>query len=332
MICPNCNTPNDANYEFCVNCGKRFESAPSVATQFAGFGQSVSPGVEKRRSPLVWIGVIALVLLVVVGGAIFAAFELKTPGEVLPDHLGMFVQAETKDHYDEIRKQDFANALDGKAALTKDETLPNVPPSPSLIFYADAKDINVNDLRLIQLDTIKDDGSMKQIDFQAAQVEGKPDMKRLRVPDALANGKYAFAAFDSFMNEGKQRFWAFQVRNSSKTDNGDALKATSVPVKAKPSASPAPTASVTRVVVPSSTPQPGTPPPGATVAYTKTTDVIVRSAPNMSAAKRAKLGPNQPVYILGYTGYDCFKGFCGAWAQVQTPSGASGYILSVLLR
>src|SRR6476469_2991865 len=103
IICPRCNTLNDAGYEFCVNCGNRFasgftEAEPSVATQFVGFGQAVSPPAERRRSPILWLAAILAVLLLLAGGAIFAVFQLKPPSELLPDHLGMFVQAEAKDH------------------------------------------------------------------------------------------------------------------------------------------------------------------------------------------------------------------------------------------
>ncbi len=59
-------------------------------------------------------------------------------------------------------------------------------------------------------------GTLKQINYQVVPIEGKPEMKRLRVPDGLANGKYAFALFDGFLDEGKHKFWAFQVKMPKK--------------------------------------------------------------------------------------------------------------------
>jgi len=66
--------------------------------------------------------------------------------------------------------------------LLKDESLPSLEPNPTLILYSDGKDVPVSDLHLIQLDTIKDDGSFKQIDFQASPIENKPEMKKLKIP------------------------------------------------------------------------------------------------------------------------------------------------------
>jgi len=274
-------------------------------------------------------GVIAAMALLVIGGAAVVVFMLA-PSEKLPDHLGMFVQSDAKDRVDEIRKQDIANAVESKAALLKDDSLPSLPSAPSLVFYADGKDSDISDLRLIQLDTIKDDGSMKQIDFQKLQVDGKPDMKRMRIPDGLANGKYAFAYLEGYLNEGKHKFWPFQVKNSSKADNESSLKDTTFPVK--PKAPPPSVAAAPRAAVPSPVHAPVPPPSGASIAYTRSNNVLIRAAPSLGGRILGKIGAGQTVYVYSYSGHDCFKGQCGPWAQVQTASGTSGYILSVLLR
>jgi len=358
MICSNCNTHNDVGSDFCVGCGRPVDGRrvmgmsggsphppqSSVETEVfnrgqfhstpAGYSPAPAYQVPQPRSRVNPILLAALGITVLFGLGTLGYFLILprlVTSETLPTHLGMFVQSDAKDRVDEIKRQDFTNAIDGKAALLKDESLPSVATAPNLILYADGRDINVNDLRLIQLDTIKDDGNMQQLDFQVQPVEGKPEMKRIRVPDGLANGKYAFALLQDYFNEGKHKFWAFQVRSSSKSDNGSALKASSFPMKPKTSAQqPAPTGP--RAPVPPPVQAPPSAPPGASVAYTKTNNVLVRGGPSTGAAVRGKLGSGQPVYVFGYTGYDCFKGACGPWAQVQTGNGVQGYILSVLLR
>ncbi len=336
MICHHCNTQNEADHDFCVSCGQPINatvqrpmppfSQPFYATPGSGEVQRAAKG----GSSMPWLlGILGglIVLLIVVG--IFAVYQL-TPGEVLPTHMGMFTQSDAKDRVDEIRRQDLANAIEGKTLLLKDESLPAVPPSPNLILNDGS--INVNDVRLVQLDTIKDDGSMKTIDLQAATVEGKPEMKRLRVPDGLANGKYALAIFDSYINEGKQRFWPFQVRDSSKGDNGSALKAASVPLKPK---SPAP--STTAAVPPAATTAPAVPPPmpaGPPPTGTRTVAgnyVRARLGPSMkhNFHPSFRFFKGNTVNVVGYAGHDCPSGprSCGPWADI-----GGYYVHSSLLR
>lgn len=350
MTCTNCKTPNGPDDLFCVNCGNPLASGGSsfgdagqpfnTAGQpqsdstetVVNFGQSQFPTPNpysgqfntKKKNPAIWVAVALLAIGLIGVGAFLLIPQIGGGGgggEVLPDHLGMFVQAETKDRYDEIRKQDFTNALDGKAALIKDENLPTVPPLPGLLFYADSKDTNVDDMRLVQLETMKDDGSMKQIDFQVLQVEGKPAMKRMRVIEPLANGKYAFALFDSYLNEGKQKFWPFQVRNSSKSDNGAALKDTSVPIKPKEPVQKAPVAAVPNM--------PAVPPPpssGGTMVRSNTKGLILRDGPSQYSRKIRNLGYGEWVEVIGYSdNYEMFKGRTARFVQVRTTNGQIGW-------
>lgn len=377
MICSNCNTINGADSVFCVNCGNAttggtissmptepfqvinqptpqgYSLADSTETAVVNFGQPQAPtphnpsdephtgdNPTRKISPMIWIatGLASLIGLSAVG-AFFMIQSGGGSGEVLPDHLGMFAQSAEKDRNDEISKQDFSKVFEAKNTLMKNDALATLDPQPSLILYADGKDIPVNDLRLIKIDSIKEDGSMKQLDFQAALVDGKPAMKRIRVPEALANGKYAFALLDGYFDDGKHKFWPFQVRNSSKGENSDALKASSLPLKPGSSSPRADSTKAPPIVAPKG---PGTtgpplvysppPPPSANERVVGTSNVLIRGAPSLNGPIRGKLANGQRVYVLGYTGYDCFQGRCGPWAQVQTVSGASGYVLSVLLR
>ncbi len=273
MICPNCNTLNDNENVFCVNCGttislnsatnipppteqyqslpkQNFDTSPSIETACIPqpqFNPAISyvgePSVKKSSKKFVWIGLVIVLFLLAggVGGAIYFINQQVATAEVLPDHLGMFVQNGEKNAVSEIIRQDYSNALLAKDDLMKNDVLPVAENKPNLILYSDGKDIPLNDLKLVQLDTIKNDGSLKQINFQASPVEGKPEMKRLRIPDGLANGKYAFALFDGFLDEGKHKFWAFQIQNAEKSDNGDLAKVMTISPKPKPPPKPKPT-------------------------------------------------------------------------------------------
>ncbi|MBP9663958.1 MAG: zinc ribbon domain-containing protein [Pyrinomonadaceae bacterium] len=332
MICHHCNTQNADDHDFCVSCGQPINATvqrPANIYQPPGGAGNAPP----RSSVLPWVlagG--GLLLILVIGGGFFAASQLMSR-EVLPTHFGMFVQNDAKDRVDEIRRQDFANAIEGKAALLKDDTLPAIISQPNLVLNADSS-VNVNDLRLVQLDTIKDDGSMQQIDLQVAPVEGKPEMKRLRVPDGLANGKYALAIFDSYINEGKQRFWPFQVRDSAKSDNGSALRAASVPLKPKAPAAPTPTAPTTAGPITPPPAQPAIPPPMPTTGMRTIAAnyVRVRVGPSSKASFHPTFRFNRGarVNVVGYSGYECPKSGkgCGPWAEIE----GGYYVHSSLLR
>lgn len=290
----------------------------------------------KSGKMFVWIGAAIVLILLAAGGGIYFLSRQNVKAETLPEHLGMFVQNKEKDRVDEIKKQDLTNALEGKNNLLKDETLPALDEMPNLILYSDNKDVPLGDLRLVQLDTIKDDGNLKQMDFQAAPVEGKPEMKRIRVADGLANGKYAFALFDGYLNEGKHKFWAFQIKNASKSDNGDALKATTIALKPKSALET--TSSQTQKMPPASNTVPNNPPLSAPprtlrVAFAATGNLVLRGGPSQSYSKVGGLRRGQKVYVLGYsTNYETFDGLYSNFAQIQTESGKSGWVFAAFLR
>lgn len=355
MVCTQCNTVNDAESVFCIGCGRSMTnqagfhgSGNSTETEVVNIGQGgftpsgytpSQPQVEVPRrsgvSPLLLVGLGIAVLFGLVGAV---AFILVGPtigggGETLPSHLGMFVQSDAKDKVDEIKRQDFTNAIEARTAITKDGSLPYLVAQPSLILYADSKDIPVNDVRLVQLDTLKDDGTMKTLDFQVAPINGKNDMKRIRIPTQLATGKYAFTFFDGYFNEGKHKFWPFQVKDSSKTDNGDSLKAWSVGPKPKdPPAAASPRG-------PSSFPPatnvapPMTATSGGRIAYSTTSSLILRAGPSQLAAKIRNLRSGEAVEILGYSSNtEYFNGRNAPFAQVRTSSGQVGWAFSAYLR
>jgi uncharacterized protein YgiM (DUF1202 family) len=140
----------------------------------------------------------------------------------------------------------------------------------------------------------------------------------------LANGKYAFALMDGFINDGTHKFWAFRVLNATKSDNGEALKASSLQVK--PAASPA--APARQPAAPSVPP-----PPGATLARSATNNLVLRSGPSQSSPKIRNLGSGEQVYILEYSSNsEVFKGTVSRYALVQTMNGQRGWVFAAYLK
>ncbi len=314
--------------------------APNI-DQSQNFNHSIpyiaAPPVKKSSGKFILLGAIALLLLIGGGiGAFFVFNRQPVSKEILPDHLGLFLMNKEANNLSELPKQDSTNAVQTKDDLLKNESLPTTDDKPNVILYSDGKDIPIGDLKLVQLDTIKDDGSLKQINFQAVPVEGKTEMKRLRIPDGLANGKYAFALFDGFLDEGKHKFWAFQVKNAAKTDNGELAKALTLSMKPKtvsPSNTNTSNANTTTFVKVAPTPKPEPiAPAGSRVAYCASTNVIMRGAPSLTARKVNGLRRGQKVYVINYSdNYDSWNGMEGNWAYVQTESGGRGWVFSPLI-
>ncbi len=324
---PNFNQPQQANYN---------QSHQNFNPSTAGFNPSIpyipQPPPPKSRLGL-WIGLGVFLLLLLGGGIIGAVLLLnktKTTPEVLPTHLGIFFQNNEKTTVEEIKKQDLTNALEEKDKILKDESMPALASKPNLILYSDGKDIPLGDLKLIQLDTVKNDGTMKQIDFKATPVEGKTEIKRLWLTENLAKGKYAFALLDGFFDDGKHKFWVFQIKESDKTDNGNLAKDLTVSLKNKSKNS----NSNTEVTKVSPTPKPTVAPPvGSRTAYASTNNVVIRSGPSLSAQKIGNLKRGQKIYVMGNsTNYDSWNGLEGTWANVQTESGQRGWVFSPLIK
>lgn len=388
MICPNCQTINENENVFCINCGTTVSQAETIIgdtkaptmsfqnsfpqtpvsqsqtpppTQIYNTSNSVEtsvvplnqynnaasmhnfapiiapfpvaqPPADNSKKMFIWAGLIFVGLMFAgLGGFFLLTRQSSFKAESLPEHLGMFVQSNNKDRVDEIRKQDFTNALDGKDKLLKDDNLTGTEGNPNLILYSDGKDVSLNDLRLIQLDTIKPDGNLKQLDFQAAPIDGKPEMKRIRIPEGLANGKYAFAIIDGFLDDGKHKFWAFQVKNAEKTNNDSTLKSETVSLKPKEKK--------TTTTQTTQNPTPTVPSPtGATTRYLNIGNVVLRSGPSQTYSSVGKLYAGQKVYVIGYSSeYETFissktgKSYNSNYAQVQTENGKKGWVYAAFL-
>lgn len=342
MNCVNCNTINDDTNVYCVSCGNLVSQKAgssggydSVETEVFETGRpfvsgpnfqptpanlTTGPGVNKT----LWIVLGAIVAILIAGG-IYIFVNKNTITETLPDHIGLFAQYNDRKELTEIGKQDVTNALTARNDLSKNDSLPVLDPSPNLIFFWDGK--AVPDAKLIQLDTIADTGGYRYVPVQVVPVEGKPDINKLRITTALANGRYALALLDGPLNEGKHKFWAFQIRNSSKSDNGDTLKETTAALKATPTPAPP----VNRAPAPA--PVPVAPPAPGRTAVSIADYVILRAGPGQSYPKIRNLARGETVTILEYsTNTEVFKGRAAPFARVRTLSGPDGWVFSAFLR
>ena len=381
MICPKCNVLNEDGHSFCVNCGttilqnqsgrtdipptvqipsgnlpppQNYTPAPSIQTSVLPQYQHSDPTFQqqfahaaeppKRSNTVWWIGGIFLIFLLLGGGGTAAYLVSRNSGgaEVLPGHFGLFSQNQDKNAVNEIKKQDFTSLLTAKEDFAKNDSLPVLEEKPNLILFAENNDIPLNDLKLVQLDSIKDDGTLKQLDFQAAPVEGRPEMKRMRVPESLAIGKYAFALFDGYLEEGKHKLWAFQIKTSSRADNGEMAKNATLPLKPKDKED-TKDKSTTDETVSKNVREPAMPtnthvptdqqPSGSKAAYLTQGNVVMRSGPSQNTSKIGGFRRGQKVYVLSYSdNYEYFNNLYSNYAYVQTESGKRGWVYAAFVR
>lgn len=366
MICPNCNTSNDDHFIYCVNCGssiagsgEKTESFPSVATVLSPHTTSTTapptihsipfhePGhaVDGRRrigaepgggranssAAMKVLGIGAALLLVIggtVAGALYYLNRPLAPPAVLPEHLGVFAIDPEKRTISELTKREFANVKDGRDAIAKESISPVLRAVNEFVVYADPADVKIDDLKFLRLDSITDKGSMRQIDFQASLIEGKPAMKRLRFPTALPSGKYAFAIFNGSFDEGKHKFWAFEI-DGFETAVVPPGREFSVALKDKKETTEKPV-ETPQTSVPQKIDKPSIDiPVGARIAYCNASDVVVRSSPGLMARKTNSLRRGQRVYLLSYSdNFDYWNGIRSNWALIQTENGKRGWVFT----
>ncbi len=280
----------------------------------------VSQPKSGKNLRLVVVAAVVFIGLLAIGvGGYFIVSKLLVKKEILPQTVGMFVQTKDKDKIDEIKKQDFTNAVDAKDKLLKDEGLTKVENNQTLLLFTDEKEFKTSELRLIQLDTIKPDGNLKQIDFQTESVADKAEIKRVKLPENLANGKYAFAVLDGFLDEGKHKFWAFQVTNSDKANNDAILKPSTVAPKSKDKKK--------------SDKTPETPPTVESYVYPKSNGTILRSEPSLTASKVDTLTSSDRLYVIKISdNTTVWRKITGYWANVKTDDGTTGWVFAPLLK
>lgn len=319
----------------------RLPSPPAFDSSYAQFQQSfpaippsnVQPPQKSRAGLIAAVGILAFLVVVVgaVGAYLLLNYESKG-SETLPTSLGLFFQNADKSKVTEILRRDEKNAAEARDEIKKKDDLPKSGPRPNLILYADAKDVPVSDLKLVEIDSIKDDGSVRQIEFKAATVEGKQDMKRIWLTNDIAPGKYAFAIFDGYFEDGKHHFWPFEVSGGDRKDNDSIAKEITI---GRRTAAATPTPKAERSATPKPTVEP---PPNASAARVQSSNVILRSGPTQSSSKIGMLSSGQKVFVLEYSDrYEVFvtrdgRAINSNYAYIQTESGKRGWVFAAFIK
>ena len=282
----------------------------------------VSPA--KSRLPQVLIGFIALLSLILISVIGFLAYPyiknaLTKKSTPLPDHFGIFYSKQ--ESLTELRLREFKSALEGRDELQKDSSLPVVEAKPTLLLYYDNQMIPGSELKLIKLDSIKDDGKIEYWDYQISPLEEKPDIKQIKVKDGLPKGKFAIVLLKDYLDEGIHKFWSFQVENGAETSARPQV----LTVNLKPTPTPAPTP---KPETPKPTPTSPTPTtPNAPTGVCNENNVVIRAAPTQASAKIGRLDSGQRVFILQYsTNYETWRGITANFVYIQTASGKRGWV------
>jgi|GEM_PF-3082722 len=311
-------------------------SSGSPAAIFTGpqhFSGSVTPVQRKSKVPYI---VLALLLISSLAGLAYFLLQRGSgkPEGLLPDHFGIFVR--NKEKLDELRRAEFRDVIQGRDALLGDSSLPRVDPKPTLILYAEGQDIPVNDLKLVQLDSIDPGGKVPYWNYQVAPIENHPGMKQIKVAGGLPSGKYAFALLTGYMDEGNHKFWPFQVKDDAPMP-ADTPQLAALPLKPKMASTtntPAQSPPVSAPSAPSAPAPASAPPTGAGLAYCTANNVVLRGAPNLNGPKVGKLSMGQRLYVIQLSSnYDTWRGITANWAYVQPEnSTVRGWVFAHFIR
>jgi hypothetical protein len=363
MNCTNCGTPITPNERYCRNCGhdtlaetlrapsptQPYRPAsptqppsvdPNARTEYLHISQPhataeipghLSTASDAPRRSRAFIPLMVIGALVVIGIGITVAYLLlrgdaASPEGALPDHFGIFLRQ--GEGLSELRRRDFNNALEARDTLGSDTSLPEAAAQPVLILFAEAQDIPVSDLKLVQLDSLNQNGQVRYWSFQVAPVGGRRGMKQIRVMGGLQTGKYAFALINGYLNEGNHKFWPFEVKEGVAEPQEQPQTAT-IPVKGSPAATTA--SNQAGQTQPAVKPTPvNDPPPGAKLGYCNDTNVFVRSSPDLKARPVSKITKGQKLWAIGKSATtSTWNGVTSDWTQVQLyNSSQRGWVFS----
>ncbi len=325
MICQICQQQNDADDIFCRSCGNSLNrgtqptvvlNMPSQQTQVPFQNSQMFAQPPPNSNNKVLYALIGVLLCTLVGAAIYFAISTVKKNVPLPDHFGVFARKD--DSLKELPKKELKDFIKEKAGLLNQESNPILNSKPEIVVFSDSG-IPVDKLKLVNLDLIKDDGTYQFTEFQVSPVEGKPDMKELRVSQKLANGKYAFAVFDGFINDGNHKFWSFQVSNSESSEN-TGLQSASLGLKPTPTPTPVPVITVIA------------PPENARIAVCNNRNVLMRSSPSLYANPIGKLQKGQTVYVINTSSnYEYWQGIYSNWAYIQLANGKKGWMFNTFV-
>jgi serine/threonine protein kinase len=283
----------------------------------------ISP--TRTKQPWILIGLLAVLSLFLVGIVGVLAYPyirdaLTKKSTPLPDHFGIFYSRQ--DNLTELRLREFKSALKGRDELQADSSLPVVAANPTLLVYYESQMIPSSELKLIKLDSIKDDGKIEYWDYQVSPLEGKPEIKQIKIKDGLPKGKFAFALLKDYLDDGTHKFWGFQIENEA--NNPASPQILTLNLKPTPTPTPQPKPEPSK---PPSTPVPTPTTPNAPTGVCNENNVVIRAAPTQNSAKIGRLDSGQRVFILQYsTNYETWRGITANFVYIQTASGRRGWV------
>lgn len=335
MICQICQEQNDNDDVFCRNCGNNLVQAtqptlvlntPSNQTQvpIQNYPTNYPQTAPNSSKTLLYvlIGILSCLLL---GIGIYYGLSMVKKNTPSPDHFGLFSQKDEK--LTALNAKEFTNLAKGRDELKADTTLPMVESGMNFILYSDQQTIPTVDLKLIKLETIKDDGNVENWAYQIVPVDGNSEMKQLKVRPGLPKGRYALALFKGNFDEGTHKLWAFQIENGAESPSDPQTFALAVKPTPTPTPTPPPKVVTKVVTVPRSSLSAGS--TGTCIQN----NVVVRSSPSTSASKVGGLYKGQQVAI-GQTSsnYETWRGITSNWVYVQTANGTSGWVFGHFIR
>jgi predicted Ser/Thr protein kinase len=301
--------------------------ADEAETKPSSLPPQPQPFISPTRTKQPWVliallAVLSLFLIGIVGVLAYPYIKdaLTKKSAPLPDHFGIFYSRQ--DGLTELKMREFKNALNGSDELQADTSLPIVAANPTLLLYYETQMVPSSELKLIKLDSVNEDGKVEYWDYQISPLEGKPEIKQIKIKDGLPKGKFAFALLKDYLDEGTHKFWCFQIVNGAANPASPQILALSL--KPKPSPMPQPTPS------PTPKPTPQTPKlPSGPMGVCNENNVVMRAAPTQSSAKVGRLDRGSQVVILQYSSnYETWRGITSNFVYVQTTGGKRGWVFS----
>lgn len=337
MICPKCKKENEDIYQFCLQCGEQL----SHETQNPDEDETVivrhpviNTGLKSSKTPLILLGALAAILIGVLGFTFLPSIIKKTTPT--PADFGVFNQK--NDTLAELRLREYPNLLKGRDELKDDSSLPVTDASANLIVYHNQQTIPKGDLKIIKLDSIKDDGKIDYWEPQPSPIDGNSEMNQIKVRPGLPKGRFALVLLKGHLDEGTHKLWAFQVENGAGTPaDPETLTLT---LKPTPTATPTPQVITKIVPVPQSNTNPQSSPnnilsPGQIGICTTdkiTSTCVLRYSDTQKSEKIGNIARGDTVMILGYSpNLEWFGKKRAGWYYVRTRSG-TGYVFAHYIR
>lgn len=285
---------------------------------------------QRSKQPFLLIGLLVVLLFVMVGiigvlayPYIRDAFAKKSSS--LPDHFGIYYSKQNG--LTELRLREFKSALKGRDELQEDSSLPTVEANPTLLFYYENQMVQSSELKLIKIDSIKDDGKIEYWDYQISPLEGKPEIKQIKIKDGLPKGKFALALLKDYLDEGTHKFWAFEIKEGAETSLPPQIIA--LDLKPAPVSTPTPTPTPD---IPKPTPTPPPFPDNAQMGVCNDSNVIIRAAPTQNSAKIGRLDKGNKVAILQYSSnQETWRGITSNFVYIQKRDGKRGWVFGAFI-